>query len=565
MKAMNAAQLIALVLAASLSGGALAQAPLAGPVSEAQARALLRTAAYRIGTALAPLCTAKVVGDPGAGVLARPKDPGRPVQAFAVVEGGPAYLAGLRDRDWVLAINGRTTGEQTQLELMQQAWRPAVAAALDGAPLVLRIRTEGADAQEREISIKPSPVCHSTAAHLKAGELEDELRIAGSAGLDPATLMLFLQARTAGFAAVEGNSQGHSLQTFGRVLNLLAAIKGKPTSDTLRDTVPYMPADYLRADFVAMLALARAGQALDKYPDYLDQNPAVHGTEMSLKRQNVSYTADQLKLLKEVKDLVAARDFSAAAGKVSFSMPPGMAAPLVTAAGAVSGEPVAPSAVAASATTPLVPAPVVAAAVPAVEKRMPVHAQPVPPASGFAPDTSVQYLPRKLADRGLAIYERWLTAPAPKAVALSGRGAIGTGRGFNAMQDAMALCKQHGADCALYAVDDRVVWDPASEAGLAAAAYRNKLEQPVPEATGYAALDDVDAVPRLGAKGRELYREWLDKPFPRAVAISATGAIARGYGDVGVAKALENCERYKSPCRLYAVDDKVVFVPFEPK
>ncbi|WP_411882637.1 hypothetical protein [Polaromonas sp. YR568] len=560
-----------LVLAASLSGRAMAQAPLADrAISEAQARALLRTSAFRVGHALAPFCAAKAVPDAGAGVLAMPKDPARRVQAFAVVEGGPAYLAGLRDRDSVLAINSRATGDQTQLDLMQQAWRPAVAAALKGAPLVLRIRTEGADAQEREISIKPLPICHGGAAQLKAGELEDELRIAGTAGLDPATLMVFLQARTAGFAALEGNSQGHSLQTFGQVLNLLAAIKGKPMSDTLRDTAPYTQADHLRADFVAMLALQRAGQPLDKYPDYLGQNPAVHGTEMGLKRQNVSYSADQLKLLKEIMQLVVARDFGAAAEKVSFSLPPGLAAPSAAVAGAASSVAAPPSAVADPVPAPVTPAPVVrapvlVAAVPAVEKRMPVHAQPVPPASGFAPDTSPQYLPRKLTDKGLSIYERWLTAPAPKAVAISGRGAIGTRVGPNAMQEALAACNQHGTECALYAVDDHVVWDPASEAALAAAAYRRKLELAMPDATGYAALDDIDAVPRLGAKGRELYREWLDKPFPRAVAISEKGAIARGYGDEGLATALENCERFKSPCRLYAVNDKVVFVPFAPK
>lgn len=548
----------ALVLATGMSGRAMAQAPLVEPISEAQARALLRTTAFRVGHALAPICAAKAVGDVGAGVLARPKDPGRPVQAFAVVEGGPAYLAGLRDRDAVLSINGRATGDQTQLELMQQVWRPALSAALSGAPMVLRIRTDGVDAQEREISIRPLAICHGTAAHLKASELEDELRIAGRAGLDPVTLMMFLQARTAGLATVADNSPGRSLQLLGLTMNLLAAIKGKPTSDTLRDTPPYTQADYLRADFVAMLALQRAGQALEKYPDYLDQHPTLHGTEMGLKRQNVGYSADQLKLLKEVMQLVAAREFGAAAEKVSFSLPPGLA-PSAAVAAAVAPIP------ASLAPAPAVPAPVLVASVPTVQNRVPVHAQPVPPSSGFAPDTSPQYLPRKLGDKGVSIYERWLAIPAPKAVALSGRGAIGIGRGTNAMQDALALCNQHGAECALYAVDDRVVWDSASEAGLAAAAYRRKLELPVPGATSYAALDDIDAVPRLGVRGRELYREWLDKPFPRAVAISEKGAIARGYGEVGMAKALENCERFKSPCRLYAVDDKVVFVPFEPK
>lgn len=81
----------------------------------------------------------------------------------------------------------------------------------------------------------------------------------------------------------------------------------------------------------------------------------------------------------------------------------------------------------------------------------------------------------------------------------------------------------------------------------------------VPLATEFAAVADVDRVPRVGDKGRALYREWLEKPFPRAVAISQTGALARGYGRLAMEVAVHNCEKFGGPCKLYAVDDNVVW------
>ena len=83
--------------------------------------------------------------------------------------------------------------------------------------------------------------------------------------------------------------------------------------------------------------------------------------------------------------------------------------------------------------------------------------------------------------------------------------------------------------------------------------------KPVPPASGFAALDNADAVPRVSEKGKALYREWLDKPFPRAVAVSFKGAIARGYGRSAMETAIKNCEKFDTPCRLYAVDDAVVW------
>lgn len=81
----------------------------------------------------------------------------------------------------------------------------------------------------------------------------------------------------------------------------------------------------------------------------------------------------------------------------------------------------------------------------------------------------------------------------------------------------------------------------------------------VPTPTQFAALEDVDALPRVGPNGRSLYREWLMKPFPRAVAISDKGALARGYGSDAMERAIRVCQKFNNPCRLYAVDDQIVW------
>ncbi len=84
---------------------------------------------------------------------------------------------------------------------------------------------------------------------------------------------------------------------------------------------------------------------------------------------------------------------------------------------------------------------------------------------------------------------------------------------------------------------------------------------PVPAPTQFAAIDDVNSAPRLSETGKALYREWLSKPFPRAVALSDKGALARGYGAQAMETAVRNCEKFNNPCRLYAVDDQVVWTP----
>jgi dienelactone hydrolase len=79
--------------------------------------------------------------------------------------------------------------------------------------------------------------------------------------------------------------------------------------------------------------------------------------------------------------------------------------------------------------------------------------------------------------------------------------------------------------------------------------------------TDYAALDNVDAVPYLREKGREAYRTFLGKSFPRAFALAPNGAWSWAEdGDDPVAQVLANCEKQSAQtCKLYAVNNDVVW------
>lgn len=86
---------------------------------------------------------------------------------------------------------------------------------------------------------------------------------------------------------------------------------------------------------------------------------------------------------------------------------------------------------------------------------------------------------------------------------------------------------------------------------------------PRPPKTEFAILADIAAVPFLSEKGRENYAKFLTMPYPRAFAIAPTGHHGWAYeGADPLERALKNCEsRAKTACRLYAIDDDVVWQP----
>ncbi|MFM0213844.1 hypothetical protein PQQ96_41410, partial [Paraburkholderia sediminicola] len=89
-------------------------------------------------------------------------------------------------------------------------------------------------------------------------------------------------------------------------------------------------------------------------------------------------------------------------------------------------------------------------------------------------------------------------------------------------------------------------------------------------ASNFAALRDVSAIPTRDQHVRELYVAWIDKPYPRAFAVSDSGQANATWGTPksqaeppdAAERALKHCrDRGLQGCKLYAVDDRVVYVP----
>lgn len=80
------------------------------------------------------------------------------------------------------------------------------------------------------------------------------------------------------------------------------------------------------------------------------------------------------------------------------------------------------------------------------------------------------------------------------------------------------------------------------------------------DASSYARIDDVSRLPQVDDEGREGYRRFLAGDSPRAFAISDNGRWVRVNAARGAARtALSRCQTYGGRCRLYAVDDEVIW------
>jgi len=88
-------------------------------------------------------------------------------------------------------------------------------------------------------------------------------------------------------------------------------------------------------------------------------------------------------------------------------------------------------------------------------------------------------------------------------------------------------------------------------------------EPPMPQPTNFAKIDDVESVPFLSENGKRAYSEYLTKMTPRAFAVSSSGAWCWAEeGEDPEARALATCSaKSDKPCRLYSVDEHVVWNP----
>jgi dienelactone hydrolase len=110
------------------------------------------------------------------------------------------------------------------------------------------------------------------------------------------------------------------------------------------------------------------------------------------------------------------------------------------------------------------------------------------------------------------------------------------------------------------------VWWPETERFLQRIGLPSDINTLVGEAaripaSGFAAIDNVDAIPHLTESGREAYRHYLSQPLPRAFALSASGAWSGAEdGDDPPSRALAACQKNSKPkCSLYSVDQDVVW------
>lgn len=106
-------------------------------------------------------------------------------------------------------------------------------------------------------------------------------------------------------------------------------------------------------------------------------------------------------------------------------------------------------------------------------------------------------------------------------------------------------------------------WVPIVEAYLARAGFVRSGVVPRPTASGYATVDDVARVPASATARENLYSRFLktDKR-PRAFAVGPNGSAGYASGDWALGRALGYCQAARGlPCKLYAVDDDVVWAP----
>jgi len=107
------------------------------------------------------------------------------------------------------------------------------------------------------------------------------------------------------------------------------------------------------------------------------------------------------------------------------------------------------------------------------------------------------------------------------------------------------------------------LWRPVVDRFMEKLGFPPPKSKNAPPATGFARLDDSSKLPYVKDDVKsEKYPKFLDADIPRALAISPSGAWAWQTGETAPQQALAGCQKVsKTPCRLYAVDDAVVWKP----
>ena len=104
-------------------------------------------------------------------------------------------------------------------------------------------------------------------------------------------------------------------------------------------------------------------------------------------------------------------------------------------------------------------------------------------------------------------------------------------------------------------------WVPLVEAFLAKLGFDKPGVVARPSASSFARVDEPDKVPASAATRDGAYRKFIEAKLPRAFALGPKGASGWATGDWAMGRALGFCQRRGEACKLYAVDDDVVWAP----
>lgn len=102
-------------------------------------------------------------------------------------------------------------------------------------------------------------------------------------------------------------------------------------------------------------------------------------------------------------------------------------------------------------------------------------------------------------------------------------------------------------------------WVPVVDGFLARLGFDKPGLIARPAATAFAKVDERDKVPISTSAREASYQKFLEAKLPRAYAIGPKGATGWASGDWAMGRALGFCQRRGEPCKLYAVDDDVVW------
>ncbi len=110
--------------------------------------------------------------------------------------------------------------------------------------------------------------------------------------------------------------------------------------------------------------------------------------------------------------------------------------------------------------------------------------------------------------------------------------------------------------------NDMDSWVSLVEAFLARNGFSKPGAVDIPKASGFAKVGDVERVPVNKASRDNTYAKFLAGNKPRAYAIGPEGYNGWATGDWAAGRALGFCQARRGiVCKLYAVDDDVVWVP----